>query len=492
MTLGRLIDALREPRVTGSRDREVTAITDDSRTVRDDSLFVAVRGARADGHDYLRAAVAAGACAVVVEPEDAAPIAGVTTIAVPQTRRALSALAARFYGDPSQTLKLVGVTGTNGKTTTTYLIAAILNEASIASGRIGTLGAHFAERTWPLENTTPLPLELQRTLAEMRGLGAQAVSMEVSSHALALNRVDDVHFAVGVLTNVTRDHLDFHGTFEAYAQAKRSLFERAELAVLNLDDPCGRTWSAQLRAAGEAVVTYGFAPDAQVRARDLSLRASESSFAVDDLHVDLPLPGRFNVANALAALAVARALGVNDACSAAALADFRAVPGRMEHFGDGEIDVLVDYAHTPDALENVLRAARETTRRSVVVVFGCGGDRDRGKRPQMGRIASELADRVIVTSDNPRSEDPGAIAQEILAGVVDPTHVTLQLDRGAAIAQAVAQASRGDVVLVAGKGHETYQIVGAKTYAFDDRAVVRAALDARAASRRLHEAEQTR
>jgi UDP-N-acetylmuramoyl-L-alanyl-D-glutamate--2,6-diaminopimelate ligase len=385
-------------------------------------------------------------------------------------------------------MSVVGVTGTNGKTTTTYLIAAILNEAAPAilnesapvAGVIGTLGAHFADRTWLLDNTTPLPLELQRMLAEMRARGARGVAMEVSSHALALNRVDEVRFAVGVLTNVTRDHLDFHGTLEAYAHAKRSLFDRARSAVLNVDDSFGRAWATELRAAGTPVLTYGFGDEADVRAADLTLSASGSSFEVDGVHFELALPGRFNVANALAALAVARTLRVPAAAAARALARFAPVPGRMEHLGDGEVDVVVDYAHTPDALENVLHAVRETARRGVILVFGCGGDRDRGKRPQMGRIAGELADRVIVTSDNPRGEEPRAIADEILAGIADGAHVTVELDRGSAIAHAVAQASRGDVVLVAGKGHETYQIIGTQTRHFDDREAVRAALEARA------------
>jgi UDP-N-acetylmuramoyl-L-alanyl-D-glutamate--2,6-diaminopimelate ligase len=480
MTLGHLIDALPEPRVSGSLRPEVLDITDDSRAVRPGSLFVAVRGEHVDGHAYITAAVAAGACAVVVEPREAAPVEGVTTVAVAQTRRALSQLAARFYGDPSHAMNVAGVTGTNGKTTTTYLICAILNEAGVAAGRIGTLGAQFGDRTWLLGNTTPLAPELQSMLAGMRERGAKAVAMEVSSHALALSRVDDVRFAVGVLTNVSRDHLDFHLTLEAYAQTKRSLFDRAEIAVLNLDDAHGRAWAADLRAAGKTVLTYGFSPEADVRATAITLGARWSSFEVGGVHFELPLSGRFNIANALAALAVARSLGVSDAVAASALARFTAVPGRMEYLGDSDIDVLVDYAHTPDALENVLHAVRETARRGVILVFGCGGDRDRGKRPQMGRIAGELADRVIVTSDNPRGEDPRAIVQEILAGIGEQAHVAVELDRGAAIAHAVAQASRGDVILVAGKGHETYQIVGSQTRHFDDREAVRAALEARA------------
>ncbi|HEY0798800.1 MAG TPA: UDP-N-acetylmuramoyl-L-alanyl-D-glutamate--2,6-diaminopimelate ligase [Candidatus Baltobacteraceae bacterium] len=481
MTLAHLVAALHEPRIAGSLDREICDVTADSRAVRPGSLFVAVRGEHSDGHAFIAAAVAAGAGAVVVEPADAAAVAGVTTIAVAQTRRALSALAASFYHDPSKEMRVIGVTGTNGKTTTTAMIEAILNAADMPAGRIGTLGARLGDLAWPLENTTPLPLELQRTLAALRARGAAAVAMEVSSHALALGRVDDVRFAIGVLTNVTRDHLDFHGTLEAYARSKRALFDRTEIAILNADDAYGRAWCAQLRDAGVRCITYGISEEADVRAQALVLGVRASSFTLDDREIDVRLPGRFNVSNALAALCVARALGVDDAVSAHALATLAPVPGRMEYLGDGELDVVVDYAHTPDALEHVLRALRETATRNVIAVFGCGGDRDRGKRPQMGRIATTLADRVIVTSDNPRSEDPQAIVDEILGGVSDPAHVRVELDRGAAIAEAIAGASRGDVVLVAGKGHETTQIIGTQSRHFDDRECVRAALAARVA-----------
>jgi UDP-N-acetylmuramoyl-L-alanyl-D-glutamate--2,6-diaminopimelate ligase len=359
------------------------------------------------------------------------------------------------------------------------LIAAILGEASIPTGVIGTLGARFGRSAWPLSNTTPLASEVQGLLSEMRDLGAEAVAMEVSSHALALERVPDVTFSIAALTNVTRDHLDFHGTFEAYAAAKRGLFERTTEIVLNVDDPCGRAWANDFASRGRSLATYGEADDAGVRASAVAVRADGSRFTVDGRTFEIALPGRFNVHNALAALAVARKLGVDDAVSARALAAFESVPGRMEHFTGAGIDVLVDYAHTPDALDVVLRAARETARGRLAAVFGCGGDRDRGKRPQMGRIASELADRIVITSDNPRGEEPAAIAGEILAGVVANERVSVELDRRAAIRRAIRDAVPGDVVVVAGKGHETYQIVGETIMPFDDRAEVRAALAAR-------------
>ena len=480
--LGPLVAALDGARVTGDLDRDIVGVVHDSRAARAGTIFVALRGERADGHAYLNAAIAAGACAVVVDESYAAaqpPLWGAATIVVPHTRRALSRLSAAFFGEPATSLRVVGVTGTNGKTTTTHLIAALLEAGGIAAGHIGTLGAGFSGAHWSLDNTTPLALELQGLLAAMRDRGARAVAMEVSSHALALDRVADIDFWLAVLTNVTRDHLDFHETFEAYAAAKRSLFERSREAIVNLDDAHGRRWAHELRAAARPVRTYGFAHDADVRATDVQLRAGGAEFCVDGQRFALRLPGGFNVQNALAALAVARAFDVEDAASAAALAAFARVPGRMEHIGGGGVDVLVDYAHTPDALDVVLRAARETTHGALVVVFGCGGDRDRGKRPEMGRIASTLADRVVVTSDNPRREAPQAIVDEILGGIEDRSAVRAIVDRRAAIRSAIASAAPGDVVVVAGKGHETYQVVGETVQHFDDRDEVRASLAAR-------------
>ncbi len=480
-TLASLVAALDDPRATGDLGITVRAIAHDSRAIVPGTLFVALRGERVDGHAFVASAFASGAIGVVVDGGF-----DLSTLAVPgaivvvdDTRRALSRLAALFYGNPSRTLRVTGVTGTNGKTTVTHLAAAILDAGGVPTGRIGTLGARFGGAMWSLENTTPLALELQSLLGEMRDRGAQAVAMEASSHALAQDRVADVDFAVAVLTNVTRDHLDYHGTFEAYAAAKRSLFERAPIAILNSDDPLGRAWAGELRAAGKTVDTYALDSDATLVARDIALRADGSSFNVDARRFALRLPGRFNIANALAALGIARAHGVADDDSARAMAAFERVPGRMEHLAGGGIDVLVDYAHTPDALDVILRAARETARGELAVVFGCGGDRDRGKRPLMGAIARSRADRVFVTSDNPRSEDPQEIIDEILGGIDDLREVVALVDRRAAIRRAILDAEPGDVVVVAGKGHETYQIIGTVTNHFDDRDEVRSALAAR-------------
>ncbi|HEY8315010.1 MAG TPA: UDP-N-acetylmuramoyl-L-alanyl-D-glutamate--2,6-diaminopimelate ligase [Candidatus Baltobacteraceae bacterium] len=461
-------------RVIGESSREIASIAIDSRRVTPGALFVALRGEHVDGHRFIAQALAAGAAAIVMEELHDVAAAGATAIVVPDCARALSRIADAFYGSPTGEMTVVGITGTNGKTTTAHMLGAIFNAAGIPAGTIGTIGAHFGGRDWPLENTTPLPHELHALFAQMRDLGARAVAMEVSSHALALARVADVRFRVGALTNVTRDHLDFHKTFDAYARAKRTLFDQAERCVFNADDELGALWARELRGR-KSVVTYAQYASADVRAEDVVIRADGSRFVSAGAEFQLRIPGRFNVANALCAIAVARSLEIEDARTAQGLASLENVPGRMEHVHGNGVDVVIDYSHTPDSLENALRSLRETTRGRLIAVFGCGGDRDRGKRPLMGAVAARLADFTFVTSDNPRSEDPRAIADEILPGVGSAPHA-VELDRRAAIEAAIASARSGDVVLVAGKGHETYQIVGAKALPFDDAAAARDAL----------------
>jgi UDP-N-acetylmuramoyl-L-alanyl-D-glutamate--2,6-diaminopimelate ligase len=476
----RLVAALEGARVVGPLPPVVDAIVSDSRAVRPGTLFVALRGERTDGHDHVRDAIARGAALLLLEEDADVEDAGVRVprVVVPDTRAASSALADAFYDHPSHALAVIGVTGTNGKTTTTHLVRDVLEGAGIPCGVIGTLGGDFRDHRWNLANTTPLAIELHALLAAQRDAGAKAVAMEVSSHALALGRVAHVRFAAAVLTNITRDHLDFHGTFDRYRAAKRLLFDLAPHAILNADDPSGAAFAHDLAHSGRAEpITYAIDAEATLRAEDLRLEGDGSSFRVGGTNVSIALPGRFNVRNALAAFGAGRALGVDDATIARGLAATRAVPGRMERIGAFGIDAIVDYAHTPDALENVLRAARETTRRELIVVFGCGGDRDHGKRVQMGEIAARIADRVIVTSDNPRSEDPMAIAHEIANGF---ERTTIELDRRTAIRRAIGEAEAGDTVIVAGKGHETYQIVGNETRPFDDRDEVRIAFAKRA------------
>jgi len=478
ISLAELLDRLPQGALEGDAARSVSAITADSRDAVPGALFVALAGEHTDGHRYVRDAIARGAAAVVVQ--DAGEIGDTGSAAVVRvgdSKRALSALAAAFYGDPSHALDTVGVTGTNGKTTTTRMIAAILDHAGIGCGVIGTVGAQYANRQWPLRNTTPLPPELHAVLAEMQAAGAKAAAMEVSSHALALERVEDVRFFAAVLTNVTRDHLDFHQSPQAYRAAKRRLFTLSRRCILNADDTCGAQWAAELLSEGRTVRTYGLHEGATLRAHGLAVAADGIAFNLDGRRFELQLSGRFNVYNALAAIAVARLMGVADELSAEGLASLDRVPGRMERLRGGGLDVVVDYAHTPDALENALRSLRETTAGALAVVFGCGGDRDRGKRPEMGAVAAHLADRIYLTSDNPRGETPRAIVDEIRAGIgTSGDNVVEELDRRRAIELAIAQARPGDVVLVAGKGHETYQIVGDRVLPFDDASVARDAL----------------
>jgi UDP-N-acetylmuramoyl-L-alanyl-D-glutamate--2,6-diaminopimelate ligase len=464
--------------VVGNAEIEVDSLEIDSRHVRPGAMFVAVRGDHADGHAYVAEAIAAGARAVVMEVghrTDLPP--SVTGVYVPDTRRWVSSIAATYYGEPSKSLDVVGVTGTNGKTTTTHMIARILSVARRPCGIIGTIGAVFAEHTWPLQNTTPLPPELHGLLARMKSLGATAVAMEVSSHALALDRVEDIHFAVGVFTNISRDHLDFHRTMEAYAAAKRRLFSLSRAAVINIDDEYGALWASAIRRQ-IPVVTYSLKGNADLVARHVETNVHARSFVLDGRDFVVPMAGAFNVANALAAIGVARSLGIDDALSAEALYKLPPVEGRMEYVGDGVLAVFVDYAHTPDALEQALEALRPDAEDGLTVVFGCGGDRDRGKRPEMGAVAARFADRVIVTSDNPRTEDPQAIVDEIVAGIGSHPH-TVVLDRQEAIECAIEEAVPGEVILIAGKGHEKYQIIGSTTNPFDDIEVARAALRAR-------------
>jgi UDP-N-acetylmuramoyl-L-alanyl-D-glutamate--2,6-diaminopimelate ligase len=509
------VAALPGARISGSLPPSIDAVTTDSRAVRPGTLFIALRGERTDGHNFLEEAITRGASLIVVETPPPPNITGpnptitgpnptitgpnpnvtganpnvilslskdaprpqsrlgVATVAVADTRLAASALADAFYDHPSHDMTVVGITGTNGKTTTTHLVRDMFEAAGIPCAIVGTLGGEFRGRRWPLANTTPLAIDLHALLAAQRDAGARAVAMEVSSHALALGRVDHVRFAAAALTNITRDHLDFHGTLERYVAAKRRLFDLAPRAVLNADDPSGARFAAELPGSS----TYALDAPATLRAEDVVLGGDGSTFRAGGVEVSIALPGRFNVRNALAAFGIGRALGLSDAAIVAGLAATRAVPGRMERFGAFGIDAIVDYAHTPDALENVLRAARETTKRDLIVVFGCGGDRDAGKRTQMGEIAARLADRVIVTSDNPRSEDPLAIAREVANGY---DRTAIELDRRRAIRRAIDEAHAGDTVVVAGKGHETYQIVGDQTRPFDDRDEVRIAFSKRA------------
>lgn len=481
--------------VAGPTGVEITAVLHDSRAVVPGSLFVCIRGFRRDGHAYIPDAAARGAVAVMVE-QDPAGLAipgGMTVVRVPDSRVALAEAARRFFDNPSRSLHVIGVTGTNGKTTTTYLAEAILAAAGRTVGLLGTIEYRCGAVTFPGERTTPESSDLQSLLSRMRDLRAWGAVMEVSSHSLALHRVDGCEFDVGIFTNLTQDHLDFHGTMPAYAEAKALLFRMLgtgrrkpgeAAAVLNADDP----WAAFMAEATRArVLRYGMTGETDLRARSMALTLAGIRAAVESpwgpLEVSSPLVGRHNLANILGAAGGCLHLGVSRAAVEAGIRSLRAVPGRFEKVDAGQpFGVVVDYAHTPDALERVLTFAREFATGRLTAVFGCGGDRDRTKRPVMGQIAARLADFVVVTSDNPRSEDPPAILAEIEVGVREASggsvrHVIIE-DRREAIAYALGRARRGDLVVLAGKGHETYQVLRDRTIPFDDRVVAREALAA--------------
>jgi UDP-N-acetylmuramoyl-L-alanyl-D-glutamate--2,6-diaminopimelate ligase len=464
------------PRVPAqAADLEITNLAYDTRAVGPGALFFCVPGFTRDGHEFAPEAIAAGAVALVVQR----PLRlSVPEIVVPSVRAAMASCAAAFYCDPTAVLETVGVTGTNGKTTTAFLVHALLEADGRQTGLLGTVKSVIGGAERPVERTTPEAIDLQRTFREMLDSGDEACSMEVSSHALQLHRADAIHFAVAIFTNLTQDHLDFHGTMEEYFLAKRRLFTdaRPQSAVINLDDAYGARLAAELSEP----VTFAIDRDATYRATDVRTDLTGSRFTVHgpDNAVALrsPLPGRFNVYNVLGALAAARILGVPLEVAARGIETAGHVPGRFEPVDAGQdFAVLVDYAHTPDSLENVLQAARQLTEGRLHVVFGCGGDRDRGKRPIMGEIARRLADRVIVTSDNPRSEDPEAIIQEVLVG--SGRDVEHDPDRRAAINRAIAGAAAGDVVVIAGKGHEQGQeFEGGRKIQFDDVTIAREAL----------------
>jgi UDP-N-acetylmuramoyl-L-alanyl-D-glutamate--2,6-diaminopimelate ligase len=451
---------------------EIRGLAYDTQQVTPGTLFFCVPGFTRDGHEFAADAVAAGAVALVVER----PLEmGVPEITVESVREAMAPVAARFFGDPTATLRTVGVTGTNGKTTTAFLLRALLEASGYSAGLLGTVTSVIGGVEHDVVRTTPEAIDLQRTFKAMLDAGDRACAMEVSSHALELHRSDAIHFTAAIFTNLTQDHLDFHGTMEDYFSAKRRLFVELQprVSLINIDDRYGQRLAGEL----DDPVTFALERDASYRGADVELSIEGSRLSVRGPHgateLHTPLRGRFNAYNVLGAFAAASELGISADLAAEAIESAPAVPGRFEPIEEGQdFAVLVDYAHTPDSLQNVLEAARALTDGRVHVVFGCGGDRDRGKRPVMGQIARRLADRVVVTSDNPRSEDPEAIIAQIVAGAGDG--VASNVDRRAAIAETIAGAGPRDVVVIAGKGHEQGQeFAGGRKIPFDDRVVAR-------------------
>lgn len=484
MLLDQLLEAVEVLAATGNLKIHIQGICYDSRQAAPGSLFVAVQGYQTDGHQYIEQAIQAGAVAVVLQRDIAVP-AGVTVVKVADSRKALALLADQFYQHPSGQLTMVGVTGTNGKTTTTHLLASIWRKAGVKPGVIGTIHNLIGDQVLPVNNTTPESLDLQRILAQMVEAEVKGVAMEVSSHALALNRVAGVNYSAAVFTNITQDHLDFHGTMEEYLNAKALLFAMdIDYAIINADDAAAQQL---VQSSKGKVYTYGIDQVADVQAKDIAITARGVAFTAcgpwGEHRLDLKLTGRFNVYNTLAAYTTALALGIPSDIVVEALQNVPGVAGRFELVDQGQdFAVVVDYAHTPDGLENILTTARQITTGRLITVFGCGGDRDRTKRPIMGEIAARYSDIPVVTSDNPRTEDPDRIIEDVVVGVnnvTKPENYLVIADRREAINRAIELAQAGDVVVIAGKGHEDYQIIGKTKYPFDDRLVAREALERR-------------
>lgn len=473
----------------GALDRSVTSVTDDSRAVASGSLFVAVKGERVDGHRFVAQAIQAGAVAIVAQ--ESVEVVSLPLVKVADSRKALGLIGSRFYGDPSARLSMIGVTGTNGKTTTTYLCKALLEGIGRHVGLIGTVAYQIGAETIPASHTTPGALELQGLLMKMTQVQLDSVVMEVSSHALAMDRTAGCEYDAAVFTNLTQDHLDYHRTMEEYFQAKLRLFtglgigkKTGQRAIVNMDDPRG----AQIRNACRVPV-WGFAVKGQadIKAEKVRLSMNGSTFSAatpsGTFTVESRLVGEHNVYNLLGAIGVALHVGATCDQVREAVERVTNVPGRFERVSAGQdFTVVVDYAHTEDALVRLLTAAQALRTHRIITLFGCGGDRDRGKRPKMGRAAVEYSDVVVLTSDNPRTEDPMAILQEVEVGVREGlqrrSHVEYHLvpDRRDAIGMAMRLARSGDIVLIAGKGHEDYQIIGTKKIHFDDREVAREAI----------------
>ncbi|TMP94637.1 MAG: UDP-N-acetylmuramoyl-L-alanyl-D-glutamate--2,6-diaminopimelate ligase [Verrucomicrobia bacterium] len=486
MQLKTLAAALPTRQVIGTLDRTVESIAYDSRRVQRNGLFVALRGEKADGHEFIDSAIEKGASVIVTEREEPHP--RVTSLVVENTRAALADLSANFYGHPAWKLKLAAVTGTNGKTTTTFLIKHICEKAGLRCGLVGTVRYEIGERILPAIRTTPESLDLQELLAQIVNAGCRAAAMEVSSHALAQDRTRGLEWNVAVFTNLTQDHLDFHGTMESYFDSKAKLFarlgsqekKRKPVAIVNIDDRYGEQLLKKIDQR-VAVVTYGRSVRADFRASNYRVEFSGTSYQLDahgkSYLVRVPLIGGFNVANSVAALAAANALGISLRDAVLSLGKSPQVPGRLELVpAKRQFQVFVDYAHTPDALQNVLKTLRELEPHRLIVVFGCGGNRDREKRPLMGEIVDRHADYAIVTSDNPRKEDPDAIIVEIEKGFRSSRYEKM-VDRTQAIDRAITLAQPRDIVLIAGKGHENYQEFADHTVPFDDIQVARRAIE---------------
>lgn len=486
MWLWELIGVLDEKQIDGNPNIRINNIAIDSRCVTDDSLFVCIQGFATDGHAYIHQAIKNGAVAVLIDKDVSVP-PGIVSIRVASTRSIMGKIAAAFYGFPSKNLRMIGITGTNGKTTITYLIEAVLKAAGYNGARLSTTQYKIGEEQLLASHTTPDSIELQQLLKKAIDAQCTHLVMEVSSHALSLNRVDGCEFDTAVFTNLTVDHLDFHHTQDEYLKAKIRLFTSLgemhdkglpKLAIINTDSPVAQKIIGAINTTNCQIQGYGIETQTDIRAEGIEITKDYTSFLCQGVKFTIPLLGLYNIYNALAAIGIGRSEGIDMDVIRGALEAVDGVPGRFERIRCGQpFTVIVDYAHTPDALQNVLLTCKQLSPKRIITVFGCGGDRDRSKRPQMGGIAGKVSDEIVLTNDNPRTELPEDILREIETGIKQ-TAGSYQIipDRREAIFHAIGSAREGDIVLIAGKGHEDYQIVGNKTTHFDDREVAREAL----------------
>lgn len=475
MKLLELLDGVNYKLIKGSLDKEIVKIQYDSRKVKENHMFVCLAGFEVDGHNYANKAIESGATVIVCEKDlEFDKISDeITVIKVEEGRKTLAIMSANYYGHPTKRLKLIGVTGTNGKTTSVYILKSILEKAGEKVGLIGTIANYIGKEKVKSERTTPESLELQKLFKDMVDKGCKYCVMEVSSHSLELDRVYGCNFEVGIFTNLTRDHLDFHGTFDNYYNAKFKLFERSRTSIVNIDDNYGYRVINDLNNLSKNIVTYSIKDDSDLKAYDINLEERDIIFKVDDIEYKFVLPGQYNIYNALGAVGASRVLGIDEEFVKEGLLDVT-VPGRCERIGnqyDIPYEIVIDFAHTPDGLKNILETLRSFTKNRLIAVYGSGGDRDKVKRAELGRVGSEIADLAIITSDNPRNEDPMDIIKEIVVGIEKTNYLAIE-NRVEAIRLALNMAEDGDTVVLAGKGHETYQINNDGVIHFDEREVV--------------------
>jgi len=480
MDLAKIINGLEIEYIKGEKALEINEIRYDSRDVEKGDLFICIQGFKTDGHKYIDDVIDKEANVVVIDKELDSYDNSITYIKVADSRKAMAVLAKNFFENPLKEIDLIGVTGTNGKTTTTYLIKEILNQSGYKTGLIGTIEVFNGEESINASRTTPESLDIYRYLAKMREKGVKYTVMEVSSHALALNRVDTMDFKAAVFTNLTQDHLDYHKTMDRYAAEKAKLFKKLKsdgTAIINNDDNYAQLFKDTTQ---QDIITYGIEKESELQPNEIELSLEGVKFNLNDFKYNLNLTGKFNIYNSLAAVGVAKSLGIKEDLIKKSLEGIEGIPGRFETINRGQdFTVIVDYAHTPDSMINVLRAVQHFEHNDIIVVFGCGGERDKKKRPIMGEIAVQYSDYVVVTTDNPRSEVPETIIEEIVEGIKESeysTPYTIEVEREDAIYEAVGKAKKGDVVVIIGKGHETYQVFADKTIDFNDKAVAKAAI----------------